>query len=104
MSDADATPGFGGLCLGSMPTADSKAFNSMFGSFGTPTVTSQQTDSHGVFGCGGDLVKFATGFGAFGEFKTSNAFDRSNKPVPSVNAFSSFAAEKLLVQRPHQVR
>ena len=71
MSDADATPGFGGLSLGSTTTADSKAINSMFGSFGTPTATSQQTDSHGVFGGGGDLVKPATGFGAFGGFKTS---------------------------------
>jgi len=93
MSDADATPGFGGLSLGSTTTADSKAVNSMFGSFGTPTATSQQTGSHGVFGGGGDLVKPATGFGAFGGFKTSSNFDHSAKPVPSVNAFSSFAAQ-----------
>ncbi len=93
MSDADATPGFGGLSLGSTTTTDSKAVNSMFGSFGTPTATSQQTDSHGVFGGSGDLVKPATGFGAFGGFKTSNTFDSSNKPVPSVNAFSSFVTQ-----------
>lgn len=92
MSESDTTPGFGGLSLGGTTSSDSKTVNSMFGSFGTPTATSQQTNAPGAFG-GNGLVKPATGFGAFGASQTSGAFDLNNKPAPTSNSFSSFATQ-----------
>jgi len=87
-SMSDDTPGFGGLSLGSTTSTDSKAVNSMFGSFGLPSTPSSQTEPSSTFG-GGGLLKPATGFGAFSGLTSSGAFDPNNKPASSVNAFSS---------------
>jgi nucleoporin NUP159 len=86
-SMSDSTTGFGGLSLGATPS-DSKPVNSMFGSFGTSTTISNQSESSGSFG-GSGLVKPASGFGAFAGFKTSGAFDPNSKPPSTVNAFAS---------------
>jgi nucleoporin NUP159 len=89
-SMSDSTTGFGGLSLGST-ASDSKPVNSMFGSFATPASSSSQTESSGPFGSG--VVKPATGFGAFGGFKTSGAFDPKSKPPSTVNTFASPVAQ-----------
>lgn len=84
-SMSDSTTGFGGLSLGTA-ASETKPVNSMFGSFGTPATTSNQTES-GPFG--GGVVKPASGFGAFGGLKTSGAFDSNGKPPSTVTAFAS---------------
>lgn len=86
-SMSDSTAGFGELTLGTT-SSDTKPANSMFGAFGAPTPTSDQAGASGSFGSGGP-VKPATGFGVFGAFKTSGAFDPNNKPPSTVNAFAS---------------
>ena len=86
-SMSDSTTGFGGLSLGTA-ASETKPVNSMFGSFGTPAITSNQTESSSPFGNGG-VVKPASGFGAFGGLKTSGAFDSNGKPPSTVTAFVS---------------
>jgi nucleoporin NUP159 len=86
-SMSDSTTGFGGLSLGTA-ASETKPTNSMFGSFGTPATTSNQTESLGSYGSGG-VVKPASGFGAFGGLKTSGAFDSNGKPPSTVTAFAS---------------
>ena len=83
-SMSDSTPGFGGLSLGSAAPSDSGAVNSMFGSFGSQATTNQSTAS----AFGGSVVKPPSGFGAFGNLKTSGAFDKP-ATTPTANAFAT---------------
>jgi nucleoporin NUP159 len=85
-SMSDSTPGFGGLSLGSAAPSDSSTVNSMFGSFGSQATTNQPATS--AFGGGGSIVKPASGFGAFGNIKTSGAFDKP-ATAPTANAFAT---------------
>ncbi|KAJ3490063.1 hypothetical protein NLJ89_g11470 [Agrocybe chaxingu] len=87
-SMSDSTSGFGSMGLGSATPSDPNAVNSMFGSI-QPSSSSNQTQSTSAFG--GGLVKPASGFGAFGSFGSGGAFDPSNKPAPTVSAFSAAA-------------
>ena len=81
-SMSDSTTDLGGLSLDTT-ASDSKSVNSMFGSFGAPTISNLTETSLG------GLVKPASGFGVFGGFKTSGAFDLNSKPSSTANAFAT---------------
>ncbi|PPQ95721.1 hypothetical protein CVT26_008364 [Gymnopilus dilepis] len=86
-SMSDAAPTLGGMSLGSSHPTDPNAVNSMFGSFSTNPPPAQKETS--PFG-GGSILKPATGFGAFGSFKTTGAFD-ANKSTTTATT-TAFAA------------
>ena len=80
-SMSDSTTDLGGLSLGTV--SDTKSVNAMFGSFGAPTISNQTEPPLG------GLVKPASGFGGFGGFKTSGAFDLNNKISSTANLFAT---------------
>ena len=84
-SMSDSTPGFGGLSLGGAAPSDPSAVNNMFGSFGSQATTTNQSTTSAF---GGSIVKPASGFGTFGNLKTSGAFDKP-ATTPIANAFAA---------------
>ncbi|KAF8907368.1 hypothetical protein CPB84DRAFT_1822580 [Gymnopilus junonius] len=85
-SMSDATPALDGMSLGGAHPTDSNVANSMFGSFSTPPATAQKDTTS----FGGSLIKPATGFGAFGSFKSTGAFDVNKTSVSTTT--SAFGA------------
>ena len=82
-SMSDSTGGFGGMSLGSATSSTNpNAVNSMFGTFSTAPVGAPIQSAFG------GIVQPATGFGAFGNLKSSNNFEL-NKPAPITPAFSA---------------
>ncbi|KAF9000641.1 hypothetical protein BDQ17DRAFT_1426983 [Cyathus striatus] len=83
----DSTPSFGGLSLGGESDNDSKPKNNagIFGSFGSSTPAKAEPVS--AFG---NIVKPATGFGAFSNFKTPSASVNTTNNAPAKAESSSF--------------